>query len=224
MPYRKVCYIIIKESNWMGYIAVSNDAYAKRTGGREIYVAWRGMMRKLESIEGLTINLVPLDQSTRLGGALALLSSFDIVNKGLSKIQGKTEEYFPVCAVLSHVRNDGDWVPTWPFSTDYVDTGSVLDIDANMSPYLKPSVGYHDLQVLLHTVAGWNGKFHLEVKRSPALVNKQGGNLKDECYIPEAWWVEKNKGMESGTRHLDGTATHPALKDPMPACLPTYPK
>ncbi|THU70592.1 hypothetical protein C4D60_Mb08t26620 [Musa balbisiana] len=272
-----------KESNWMGYIAVSNDAYTNLTGRREIYVVWRGTMRPSEGDEDFVTSLVPLDPVNQdvqvmqgwndiytlkdsdpqfpcnatsareqllrklselvelykneslsivcvghsLGGALAILSSFDIVNKGLSKIEGKAEEYFPVCAVLFEnpkvgnkafndrfeklpilralrVRNHGDIVPYWPFSTDYVDTGSVLDIDAKMSPYLKQSVDNHDLQVVLHTVAGWNkkgGEFHLEVKRSPALVNKQGGNLKDEWLIPEQWWVEKNKGMvldESG--------------------------
>ncbi|CAL9132823.1 unnamed protein product [Musa textilis] len=265
-----------KESNWMGYIAVSKDAYTTLTGRREIYVVWRGTMRLVEGGNEMKIWLAPLDLDNQdvkvmqgwkdiytlkdsdpqfpcnatsareqllsklselvelykneslsivcighsLGGALAILSSFDIVNKGLSKIEGKAEEYFQVCAVVFEnpkvgnkafndrfeelpnlralrVRNDGDCVPNLPDLSDYVDTGSVLDIDAKKSPYLKTSVDNHDLQVVLHTVAGWNGKdadFHLEVKRSPALVNKQGGNLKDK-FIPEQWWVEKNKGM-----------------------------
>ncbi|CAD5165471.1 phospholipase A1-II 5-like [Musa acuminata AAA Group] len=266
-----------KESNWMGYIAVSKDAYTKRTGRREIYVVWRGTGRPSEWCEDFTTGLVPLDPDKRdvmvmqgwndiytlkdsdsqfpcnatsareqllsklkelvelykneslsivcvgysLGGALAILSSFDMVNKGLSKIEGKAEEYFPVCAVVFEnpkvgnkafnkrfeelpnlralrVRNTRDIVPLWPISTDYVDTGSFLEIDANMSPYLNNSVNNHDLQVVLHTLAGWTskgGEFHLEVKRSLALVNKGGGYLKDESQIPEAWWVEKNKGM-----------------------------
>ncbi|CAL9109668.1 unnamed protein product [Musa acuminata var. zebrina] len=276
----------IKESNWMGYIAVSNDAYTNLTGRREIYVVWRGTMRPFEFLEDLTISLVPFDPDNQdvkvvqgwndiytlkdsgsqfpcnatsareqllsklselvelykneslsivcvghsLGGALAILSSFDIVNKGLSKIEGK-EEYFPVCAVVFEnpkvgnkafnerfeklpnlralrVRNTWDIVPYWPLPTDYVVTGSVLDIDAKKSPYLdrdfkmsdflKILASSHDLQVVLHTVAGWtwkDGEFHLEVKRSLALVNKQGGYLKDALQIPEAWWVEKNKGM-----------------------------
>ncbi|CAL9768248.1 unnamed protein product [Musa acuminata subsp. burmannicoides] len=279
-----------KESNWMGYIAVSNDAYTNLTGRREIYVVWRGSVRLSEWIEDITTGLVPLDPDNQdvkvmqgwndiytlkdsdsqfpcnatsareqllsklselvglykneslsivcvghsLGGALAILSSFDMVNKGLSKIEGKAEEYFPVCAVVFEnpkvgnkafndrfeklpnlralrVRNALDIVPSWPFSIDVVDTGSVLDIDAKKSPYLKfldrdfkmsdflkILATSHDLQVVLHTVAGWtwkDGEFHLEVKRSLALVNKGGGYLKDELEIPEAWWVEKNKGM-----------------------------
>ncbi|CAD5165463.1 unnamed protein product [Musa acuminata subsp. malaccensis] len=281
-----------EESNWMGYIAVSKDAYTKRTGRREIYVVWRGTMRPSEFIEGLVISLVPFDPDNQdvqdvkvvngwndiytlkdsgsqfpcnatsareqllsklselvklykneslsivcvghsLGGALAILSSFDIVNKGLSKIEGK-EEHFPVCAVVFEnpkvgnkafnerfeklpnlralrVRNTWDIVPYWPLPTDYVVTGSVLDIDSKLSPYLKVLdidfktstilkilASNHDLQVVLHTVAGWTWKdveFHLKVERSLALVNKQGGYLKDELQIPEAWWVEKNKGM-----------------------------
>nr|GME13369.1 phospholipase A1-IIdelta-like [Ipomoea batatas] len=51
---------------------------------------------------------------------------------------------------------------------------------------------------MLHVVAGWNGEdgeFEMKVKRSLALVNKSSGFLKDECLVPESWWVEKNKGM-----------------------------
>ncbi|CAL9157763.1 phospholipase A1-II 5-like [Musa acuminata AAA Group] len=266
-----------KESNWMGYIAVSKDAYTKRTGRREIYVVWRGSVRLSEWLEDIAIGLVPLDPDNQdvkvmqgwndiytlkdsdpkfpcnatsareqllsklselvelykneslsivcvghsLGGALAILSSFDIVNKGLSKIEGKEEEYFPICAVVFEnpkvgnkafndrfeklpnlralrVRNAWDIVPYWPFPTDYVETGTALDIDSMMSRHLKILVNIHDLQVVLHTVAGWTwkgGKFDSEVKRSLALVNKGGDYLKDESQIPEAWWVEKNKGM-----------------------------
>ncbi|CAL9132843.1 unnamed protein product [Musa textilis] len=231
-----------KESNWMGCIAVSKDAYTKLTGRREIYVVWRGTGRNMEWEEDFTFSLVPLDPDIQdvqvmqgwndiytlkdsdpqfpcnatsareqllsklnelvelykneslsivcvghsLGGALAILSSFDIVNKGLSKKEGKAEEYFQVCAMVFEnpkvgnkafkdrfeelpklralrVRTDGDIVPYWPFSSDYVDTGSVLVIAANKSPYLKPfslvrPLIYHDLQVVLHTVAGWNGE------------------------------------------------------------------
>lgn len=51
---------------------------------------------------------------------------------------------------------------------------------------------------MLHVVAGWNGKngkFELKVNRNIALVNKSCALLKEECLVPECWWVEKNKGM-----------------------------
>ncbi|KAL5570961.1 hypothetical protein UlMin_020558 [Ulmus minor] len=46
-----------RESNWMGYIAVSSDDFSKATGRREIYVAWRGTIRDYEWISVLGTDL-----------------------------------------------------------------------------------------------------------------------------------------------------------------------
>lgn len=62
---------------------------------------------------------------------------------------------------------------------------------------MNPS-DWHNLQAMLHVVAGWNGddgEFELKVKRSLALVNKSCEFLKDELLVPGSWCVEKNKGM-----------------------------
>ncbi|XP_064994851.1 phospholipase A1-II 5-like isoform X2 [Musa acuminata AAA Group] len=276
-----------KESNWMGYIAVSTDAAARATGRREIYVAWRGTIRTLEWVDVLEPELLPVDsilsskkeataeeekpkvmkgwfviytssnpnssyntQSAReqlvakikelvevykdeslsivcvghsLGAALAILSAFDIVENGLSKVGDKEE--FPVCAMVFgspqignkafndrleklpnlrvlHVRNKIDLIPLYPSGLlGFVNTGTVLEIDTRKSPYLKDSRfpgDWHNLQGILHVVAGWNGdegEFELKVKRSVGLVNKSSEYLKDEYLVPGSWWVEKNKGM-----------------------------
>lgn len=158
-----------------------------------------------------------------LGACLATLSAFDIVENGVSKIGDRPE--FPVTAVVFgspqvgnkafgerlkklpnlrvlHVRNEIDLIPEYPSRLlGYRDTGVELVMDTRKSPYLKESKNpsdWHNLQGLLHVVAGWNGKegeFGLQVKRSIALVNKSSEFLKDECLIPGSWWVEKNKGM-----------------------------
>lgn len=39
-----------RESNWIGYIAVSSDERTKELGRREIYVVWRGTTRDYEWI------------------------------------------------------------------------------------------------------------------------------------------------------------------------------
>lgn len=50
-----------KESNWMGYVAVSSDTAALKAGRREIYVAWRGTIRKSEWFDVFQPELVPID-------------------------------------------------------------------------------------------------------------------------------------------------------------------
>ncbi|CAL9201335.1 unnamed protein product [Musa hybrid cultivar] len=267
---------VLKESNWMGYVAVSSNAHAEAVGRRDIYVVWRGVSRIMEAFEGITIPLVPFDQDNNdvkvmlgwrdiynssdpnfefnktsareqlletvkelvgkykdenltivcvghsLGGALAILSAYDIVKHGLSKT-GETEEYFPVCAMvfesprvgnqafrdswekqpnlrLLRVKNKGDPIPDLPpLELGYVDVGTVLEVASEQSRFLKSKGDKHNLQVILHTVAGWEGASGgfdpTRVKRNLALVNKQGDDLVDECKTPASWWVEKNKGM-----------------------------
>ncbi|KNA13025.1 hypothetical protein SOVF_120360 [Spinacia oleracea] len=46
-----------RESNWIGYIAVSNDEVSREIGRREIYVAWRGTTRNYEWIDVLGAKL-----------------------------------------------------------------------------------------------------------------------------------------------------------------------
>ncbi|XP_058068996.1 phospholipase A1-IIdelta [Magnolia sinica] len=294
-----------RESNWMGYVAVSTDEASRASGRREIYVVWRGTTRDLEWINVLDPKLVSIepllakkDQQQQshwydhllghssssddedgpkvmkgwytiytsddpkssftklsardqllakikelvdlykdedlsitlvghsLGACLAILSAFDIVENGLSKVGDKPE--FPVCAIVFgspqvgnkafnerlkklpslrvlHVVNEIDLIPHYPSGLlSYTDTGVKLVIDTRKSSYLKDSKNpsdWHNLQGMLHIVAGWNGKdgeFELKVKRSIALVNKSSEFLTDECLVPGSWWVEKNKSMVLG--------------------------
>lgn len=173
-----------------------------------------------------------------LGGALAILSAFDIVEHGLSrnlpvcavvfgcpKIGNKAffdriKENLPTLKILS-VKNKGDWVPTlppdtpdswWfqpPWLSSYVDNTAhaVLQVDFNKSPYLRilnnlDLSKLHDLQSLLHTVAGWNGEDKEftgkeKLKRSLGLVNKYYSMLEPEeaKRVPEKWFQVENKGM-----------------------------
>ncbi|XP_062150533.1 phospholipase A1-IIdelta-like [Alnus glutinosa] len=152
-----------------------------------------------------------------LGASLAVLSAFDLVENGVSDI--------PVSAIVFgcpqvgnkafnerfnrytnlkvlHVKNTIDLIPHYPGRLlGYVDTGIELVIDTRKSPSLKDSKNpsdWHNLQAMLHVVAGWNGEkgdFEVKVKRSLALVNKSSECLKDEYLIPGSWWVEKNKGL-----------------------------
>ncbi|KAJ9535048.1 hypothetical protein OSB04_un001881 [Centaurea solstitialis] len=50
------------DTNWMGYVAVSNDEYTKSISRREICVVWRGTARELEWVDDIQeANPVPAD-------------------------------------------------------------------------------------------------------------------------------------------------------------------
>ncbi|OWM73338.1 phospholipase A1-IIdelta [Punica granatum] len=287
-----------RESNWIGFIAVTSDEKSQQLGRREIYVAWRGTIRDYEwinvlgaapeSIESLlntkddnnnvakgngdksssssdddddekvpkvmkgwvTVYITddPKSSFTKLsartqlhhkltelrelykgenlsitfvghslGASLSILSAFDVVENGIRDIPVAAFVFgcpgvgnkafddrcnrYPNLKFL-HVRNKIDLIPHYPGKLlGYTDSWVKLQIDTRKSPYLKDSKNpsdWHNLQALVHIVAGWTGekgKFELKVKRSVALVNKSCDFLKDECLVPGAWWVEKNKGM-----------------------------
>ncbi|KAI3886529.1 hypothetical protein MKX03_027830 [Papaver bracteatum] len=152
-----------------------------------------------------------------LGASLAILCAFDLVENGLSKI--------PVTAVVFgspqigdkaftdkvmtfsnlrvlHVKNTIDLIPLYPSALlGFAYTGTEFEVDTRKSKSLKDSNNpsdWHNLQAILHIVAGWNGKekeFELKVDRSVALVNKSCDYLKDDQLVPASWWIEANKGM-----------------------------
>ncbi|KAA8524980.1 hypothetical protein F0562_011382 [Nyssa sinensis] len=150
-----------------------------------------------------------------LGAALAGLSAFDVAENATKDI--------PIAAFvfampklgneaftkkikahqnlkILHVKNVHDSVPNLP-PIGYETVGTEVLFDNTKPPSLKSSQSIaeaHDLETLLYTVAGWNGKdgnFELKVPRSLGLVNKNTGLIKTEYGYPETWWVEKNKGM-----------------------------
>lgn len=52
-----------KNANWMGYVAVSNDETTKRLGRRDITIAWRGTVTRLEWIADLMDFLKPISNN-----------------------------------------------------------------------------------------------------------------------------------------------------------------
>ncbi|CAO2183105.1 unnamed protein product [Urochloa humidicola] len=179
-----------------------------------------------EKYRGESLSVVCTGHS--LGASLATLSAFDIAANGVcgggdvpvtaivfgSPQIGNPEfkerfEAVPHLRAL-HVRNKPDVIPAYPSGLlGFANVGDLLEVDSRKSPYVKEkttNVGdYHNLQGILHTVAGWNGEdgeFELRVRRSVALVNKSSAFLKEENLVPESWWVERNKGMVIGDTGL----------------------
>ncbi|KAL5226842.1 hypothetical protein ABZP36_015107 [Zizania latifolia] len=194
--------------------------FSKYSARDQMLAAVRGLVAKYKN-ESLSI----VCTGHSLGASLATLCAFDIVVNGVSKVG---DAHIPVAAIVFgspqignpefkkrldelpnlrvlHVRNVSDLIPLYPSGLlGYTDVGELLPVDSKKSPYLKHDTNvsdYHNLQGILHTVAGWNGKdgeFKLQVKRSVALVNKSCAFLKDSNLVPESWWVERNKGMVLG--------------------------
>ena len=196
--------------------------FTKYSARDQLLAAVRELVAKYE---GESLSIVCTGHS--LGASLATLCAFDMVVNGVSKVGDGA--YIPVTAIVFgspqvgnpefkkrfdelpnlralHVRNKPDLIPLYPSNLlGYANVGDVLSVNSKKSPHLKPdttNVGdYHNLQGILHTVAGWNGEdgeFKLQVNRSVALVNKSSAFLKDENLVPESWWVERNKGMVLG--------------------------
>ncbi|KVH98276.1 phospholipase A1-IIdelta-like [Cynara cardunculus var. scolymus] len=144
----------------------------------------------------------------------------------------KKMEELPNLKVLS-IKNVNDIIPKWPSKIMewmdgklnlvkipkdvmlYVDVGIHLMVDSKKSPFFKEKGGldivhaldFHNLEGMLHTVAGYDGKDRefnwksVEKRRSLALVNMSADLLKEKYQIPQSWWSEKHKGMvlnESG--------------------------
>ncbi|XP_059638615.1 phospholipase A1-IIdelta-like [Cornus florida] len=179
-----------------------------------------------EQYKGENLSLIFTGHS--LGGVLAALSAYNVADTGAVPSNVPVSAFVFCCPTLGnqvlcdkikarknlrilHMKNVKDFLANYPKSVfpwgDYAHPGIELEVDTSKSPYLNPSqslismdnrLNWHNLQGLLHVVAGWNGskgEFKLNVKRSLALVNKSSGFLKDEYRIPKSWSVERNKRM-----------------------------
>ncbi|KAL3323190.1 hypothetical protein AABB24_040348 [Solanum stoloniferum] len=196
------------------YVSSNPKSPFTRLSAREQLQAKIQKLRNEYKDENLSITFT----GHSLGASLAVLASFDVVENGVpvdipvsaivfgspqvgNKAFNERIKKFSNLNIL-HVKNKIDLIPLYPSALfGYVNSGIDLVIDSRKSPSLKDSKDagdWHNLQGMLHVVAGWNGedtKFELKVKRSVALVNKSSSLLKDEYLIPGSWWVEKNRGM-----------------------------
>ncbi|CAN0853328.1 Phospholipase A1-II 1 [Linum grandiflorum] len=154
-----------------------------------------------------------------LGASLATLNATDIVANNYHKPTGSTTGCLVTGFVyasplvgdlgfhnmfntltdlrLLRIRNFPDPVPTVPPKLfGFFEVGKELLIYI-FSPYLKPLLNPHNLELYMHGVAGYNGLsgFKLVIERDIALINKGEDHLKDEYKVPPRWWNEKNKAM-----------------------------
>ncbi|KAI3755800.1 hypothetical protein L1987_55606 [Smallanthus sonchifolius] len=189
-----------------------NSSFTKLSARTQVLTGIKQLVAKYEKED---ISIIITGHS--LGACLSTLSAFDLAENGITNIPisafvfGSPQvgnqafndrlNQFSNVKIL-HVRNKIDLLTRYPSRLlRYRDSGVPFEIDTRKSGSLKRSMNngdWHNLQGMLHVVAGWNGEdgeSELKVSRSLALVNKSSEFLKDEYLIPGSWWVEKNKGM-----------------------------
>ncbi|PON72765.1 Fungal lipase-like domain containing protein [Parasponia andersonii] len=156
----------------------------------------------MKEYEGADRSIVIMGHS--LGRALATLRTFNLVANGISDIP-VTAVVFS-CPIINtrnhkilHVRSAGDLVPAFPVKPwrIYVPIQMTqLMFHARRSTHLKLLLwprDYHNLELVLHVVAGCNGPgllpltnpFELKVKRSFVLGNNEDRTQRREDFDEE---------------------------------------
>ncbi|GLJ43059.1 hypothetical protein SUGI_0893850 [Cryptomeria japonica] len=81
---------------------------------------------------------------------------------------------------------------------------------------------FHNLEVYLHALDGFQGNNNLPFKpsgRDPALVNKYSDLLIESLQIPSEWWAKRNKEV---VKRIDGMLVY-SPTTPTPVPLPDVP-
>ncbi|EEF41400.1 triacylglycerol lipase, putative [Ricinus communis] len=212
------------KANWIGYVAVSNDETTKRLGRRDITIAWRGTVTRLEWIADLMDFLKPVNGNKipwlhlMQDGRALPVCVFSYSGPRVGNVRFK-ERIESLGVKVLRVVNVHDVVPKAPgflFNEQvppmlmklaeglpwcYSHIGVELALDHKNSPFLKDTVDpvcAHNLEAHLHLLDGYHGKgqrFVLASGRDPALVNKASDFLKDHYLVPPFWRQDENKGM-----------------------------
>ncbi|CAN1283755.1 Phospholipase A1-II 4 [Linum perenne] len=203
-------------SAWMGYVAVSTEEGKSILGRRDIMVLSE-VRRLVDKYRDEETSITVVGHS--LGASLATLNATDIAANNYNKPTGSTTGCLVTAFVyasplvgdlgfhnmfnsltdlrLLRIRNFPDPVPTVPPKLfGFFEVGHEIMIFI-LSPYLKPLLNPHNLELYMHGVAGYNGLagFKLVVERDIALINKGEDHLKDEYNVPPKWWNVKHKAM-----------------------------
>ncbi|XWS16024.1 hypothetical protein CRYUN_Cryun34aG0050700 [Craigia yunnanensis] len=104
-----------KDSNWMGYVAVSGDAESARIGRRDILVAWRGTVAPSEWYTDLKTSLQPLGK-TNIKVQLGFLSIYS--SKGeftrYNKLSASEQVMEEIKRLVTFFRDRGEEVSLTP--------------------------------------------------------------------------------------------------------------
>ncbi|KAK6131442.1 hypothetical protein DH2020_034808 [Rehmannia glutinosa] len=195
-----------KESNWMGFVAVTTDEGKTALGRRDILIAWRGTIRNLEWVNDLQFLLVPAteifggndDPKVHFGWHSIYVS--DDPRSPFNKTSARHQVLGEVRRLVEEYKNEEISITITGHSLGAaVSTLNAVDIVVNgyNRPRDMPDKACPVTAFFLDTREQWG--FNLEINRDIALVNKNMDGLKEEHCVPVSWWCEKNKGMVQQT-------------------------
>ncbi|KAJ8762057.1 hypothetical protein K2173_006659 [Erythroxylum novogranatense] len=100
-----------KESNWMGYVAVSNDEESQRIGRRDIVVVWRGTVAPTEWLLDLRTKLEVLDDTKAMvqQGFLTIYKSKDELTR-YNKLSASEQVMQEVTRLVNSYKGRGEKV------------------------------------------------------------------------------------------------------------------
>ncbi|KAB5520478.1 hypothetical protein DKX38_024797 [Salix brachista] len=101
-----------KDSNWMGYVAVSRKEESHRIGRRDIMVAWRGTIAPSEWFSDLRTGLEPIDDNTNVKvqeGFLGIYKSKDELTR-YNKLSASEQVMQEVLRLVNFYRGKGEEV------------------------------------------------------------------------------------------------------------------
>ncbi|KAM0938696.1 putative phospholipase A(1) [Dioscorea sansibarensis] len=204
-----------KDSNWMGFVAVSDDAESRRIGCRDIVVAWRGTVATTEWFENVHLKLESInDDNVEEEGDAKVEHGFLSIYKSKSETTRYNESSASEQAIteikrlVAHYRSKGEQVRLTV--TGHSLGGALALLNAH-----EAALTIADLPVSVITFAGprvGNDAFGDELKKlnvkvlrvvvKQDVVPKLPGVLlnegleKLEGIIGELQWVYEHVGME----------------------------
>nr|GLL45874.1 phospholipase A1-IIgamma-like [Ipomoea trifida] len=218
---------VLKESNWMGYVAVATDEGKVR----------EEVARLVERYKDEKVSITVTGAS--LGASMATLNATDLAVNSFKPDIPVTAFLFASPKVgdqnfknafanqpnlrglrITDVKDNVQTLPPFGLPVGelfpvifYQDVGVGFMIESQKSEYLKSELtsvlGYHDPMLYMHGIDGFQGSeggFQPHGDFDIAKVNKYQDALKDEYNIPAAWWNIKDTGMvqqDDGSYILD---------------------
>ncbi|KAI3983456.1 hypothetical protein MKX01_038876 [Papaver californicum] len=194
----------IKDSNWMGYIAVSDNEETKRLGRRDIVVAWRGTVAPSEWFEDLQNKLEAMDESA--GGEVKVEHGFRDIYTSKSETTSASQQVMnEIKRLVKMYKEKGESVSLT--ITGHSLGGALALLNANEAAETIPDLPISVISFGAPRVGNvtFRGKLHEMGVKTLRVVVKQDLVL---IKVPGIMLNESIKKFKEITGNLDWVYTH----------------